>query len=85
MADREEDSCRLLFVYIVCLTCCRLLFSSLDWFKSLPSLSRLLHHDQLLLVGHTWCPIFILAAAESSLPIQTGTVVAPLYLYVIMS
>lgn len=50
----------------------RLMFASVSWLKDIQSLSRLELRDQLSLVEQTWCPLFVLSAAQINLPIKPG-------------
>ncbi|XP_076090891.1 nuclear receptor subfamily 2 group E member 1-like [Mytilus galloprovincialis] len=54
-------------------TAARLLFMCVKWARSIPSFLQLPFRDQAILLEESWCELFILSAAQWSLPIDIGT------------
>lgn len=54
----------------VCESAARLLFLSVKWAKSVPAFIGLPFHDQLLLLSEGWREMFVLGAAQFSMPID---------------
>ena len=53
-------------------TAARLLFMSVKWARSIPSFLQLPFRDQAILLEESWCELFVLSAAQWSLPIDIG-------------
>ena len=53
-------------------TAARLLFVSVKWAKNIPSFLQLPFRDQATLLEESWCELFVLSAAQWSLPIDIG-------------
>ena len=60
---------------------CRLLFESVGWLKEIRNFSQLSESDQLILVESTWCPLFVISAAQVSLYIDSGMSVTILWIF----
>ena len=54
-------------------TAARLLFMSVKWARNIPSFLQLPFRDQAILLEESWCELFVLSAAQWSLPIDAGT------------
>ncbi|XP_074660959.1 nuclear receptor subfamily 2 group E member 1-like [Tubulanus polymorphus] len=54
-------------------TAARLLFMSVKWARNIPSFLQLPFRDQAILLEESWGELFILSAAQWSLPIDPGT------------
>ena len=50
----------------------KLLFMSVKWAKNIPSFLQLPFRDQAILLEESWCELFVLSAAQWSLPFDTG-------------
>ncbi|XP_064635282.1 photoreceptor-specific nuclear receptor-like [Lineus longissimus] len=57
-------------------TAARLLFMSVKWARNIPSFLQLPFRDQAILLEESWSELFILSAAQWSLPIDIGTLVS---------
>ncbi|CAD5113810.1 DgyrCDS2975 [Dimorphilus gyrociliatus] len=57
-------------------TAARLLFMSVKWARNIPSFLQLPFRDQAILLEESWSDLFILSAAQWSLPIDIGTLAA---------
>ncbi len=53
-------------------TAARLLFMSVKWARNIPSFLQLPFRDQAILLEESWSELFILSAAQWSLPIDLG-------------
>jgi len=53
-------------------TAAKLLFMSIKWARNIPSFLSLPFRDQAILLEETWSELFILSAAQWSLPLETG-------------
>lgn len=53
-------------------TAARLLFMSVKWARNIPSFLQLPFRDQAILLEESWSELFILSAAQWSLPIDIG-------------
>ena len=54
-------------------TAARLLFMSVKWARNIPSFLQLPFRDQAILLEESWSELFILSAAQWSLPVDLGT------------
>jgi hypothetical protein len=45
---------------------------SVKWAKNIPSFLQLPFRDQAILLEESWCELFVLSAAQWSLPIDIG-------------
>ena len=50
----------------------RLLFMSVKWARNIPSFLQLPFRDQAILLEESWSELFVLSAAQWSLPIDVG-------------
>jgi hypothetical protein len=50
----------------------RLLFMSVKWSRNIPSFLQLPFRDQAILLEESWSELFVLSAAQWSLPIDVG-------------
>lgn len=50
----------------------KLLFLTVKWARSIPSFLQLTFHDQSILLENTWNELFILSAAQWTLPVDEG-------------
>lgn len=53
-------------------TAARLLFMSVKWARNIPSFLQLPFRDQAILLEESWSELFILSAAQWSLPVDIG-------------
>ncbi len=53
-------------------TAARLLFMSVKWARNIPSFLQLPFRDQAILLEESWSELFILSAAQWSLPVDLG-------------
>lgn len=53
----------------------KLLFLTVKWARSIPSFLQLSFHDQSILLEDSWSDLFILSAAQWTLPIDEGKMV----------
>ncbi|XP_060074736.1 nuclear receptor subfamily 2 group E member 1-like [Ylistrum balloti] len=58
-------------------TAARLLFMSVKWARNIPSFLQLPFRDQAILLEESWSELFVLSAAQWSLPIDIATLLAP--------
>ncbi|XP_069119677.1 photoreceptor-specific nuclear receptor-like isoform X1 [Argopecten irradians] len=58
-------------------TAARLLFMSVKWARNIPSFLQLPFRDQAILLEESWSELFVLSAAQWSLPIDVATLLAP--------
>ncbi|XP_041369814.1 nuclear receptor subfamily 2 group E member 1-like [Gigantopelta aegis] len=54
-------------------TAARLLFMSVKWARNIPSFLQLPFRDQAILLEESWCELFVLSAAQWSLPIDAAS------------
>ncbi|CAH1786410.1 unnamed protein product [Owenia fusiformis] len=54
----------------------RLLFMAVKWARNIPSFLQLPFRDQAILLEESWCELFILSAAQWSMPVDIGTLLA---------
>lgn len=50
----------------------KLLFLTVKWARSIPSFLQLSFHDQSVLLEESWSDLFVLSAAQWTLPIDEG-------------
>lgn len=62
----------------ICETAARLLFMNVRWAKSVPAFTSLPSRDQVILLEESWRELFVLGAAQFSLPIEAGTLMTAL-------
>lgn len=60
----------------ICELAARLLFSAIEWAKNLPFFAKLNTSDQISLLRCTWAELFVLNAAQCSLPLHCGALLA---------
>ena len=62
----------------ICESAARLLFMNVRWAKSVPAFTTLPSRDQIVLLEESWRELFVLGAAQFTLPIEAGTLMAAL-------
>lgn len=62
----------------ICESAARLLFMNVRWAKSVPAFTTLPSRDQVILLEESWRELFVLAAAQFTLPIEAGTLMTAL-------
>ena len=63
-------------------TAARLLFMSVKWARNIPSFLQLPFRDQAILLEESWSELFILSAAQWSLPIDLGRFCHKFYIFI---
>ena len=62
----------------ICESAARLLFMNVRWAKSVPAFTALPSRDQIILLEESWRELFVLGAAQFTLPIEAGTLMTAL-------
>jgi nuclear receptor subfamily 2 group E protein 1 len=62
----------------ICESAARLLFMNVRWAKSVPAFTTLPSRDQIILLEESWRELFVLGAAQFTLPIEAGTLMTAL-------
>ena len=62
----------------ICESAARLLFMNVRWAKSVPAFTSLPARDQVILLEESWRELFVLGAAQFTLPIEAGTLMTAL-------
>lgn len=62
----------------ICESAARLLFMNVRWAKSVPAFTTLPSRDQIVLLEESWRELFVLGAAQFTLPIEAGTLMTAL-------
>lgn len=59
---------------LMCEVAARLIFFNVRWIKMIPAFASLDRHDQALLIGHSWCELFLLGLAQFQIPFETRAI-----------
>eukprot|EP00062_Callorhinchus_milii_P013593 gi/632961854/ref/XP_007896989.1/ PREDICTED: nuclear receptor subfamily 2 group F member 6 [Callorhinchus milii] len=75
-SSRYNSQCNLMSIDNICELAARLLFSVVEWARNIPFFHELQIPDQVALLRLSWSELFVLNAAQSSLPLHMAPLLA---------